>query len=369
MLTDRILNRTLLARQWLLERRPSDLASTADAIEHLVGLQAQAPLAPYVGLWSRLEGFDPNDLSTLLLERRAVRTWVMRATIHLVTAEDALRLWPLMHPAIAAAWRGTQFARDVESIDIAELLELGRTLVEARPRTRAELAPILAERFPGPPADSLVYSVSYNVPVLQPTPRGVWGTTGPASIAATETWLGRPFEEPRIEDLVFRYLAAFGPATVADMQLWSRLTGLRPVFERLRLDLVVERDERGRELFDIPDTPVVHPDTPAPVRFLPEYDNVLLSHADRSRIIPPGRQIPLAPGNGARMGTILLDGMLAGEWRIVRERGSSRATLLVEPYEPVDATMRNAIEPEGLDLLRLIAPDLEHGVHVREPIS
>ena len=134
MLTDRILNRTLLARQWLLERRPSDLASTADAIEHLVGLQAQAPLAPYVGLWSRLEGFDPNDLSTLLLERRAVRTWVMRATIHLVTAEDALRLWPLMHPAIAAAWRGTQFARDVESIDIAELLELGRTLEEPLPR-------------------------------------------------------------------------------------------------------------------------------------------------------------------------------------------------------------------------------------------
>jgi hypothetical protein len=367
VLDQRTLNRALLARQWLLERQPRG-TSTADAIEHLVGLQAQAPLSPYVGLWSRLDAFDPGDLATLLLERRAVRTWVMRATIHLLTADDVLWLWPLTHPAVSGAWRSSQFARDVEGERLDEVLELGRRLVAERPHTRAELAPLLAERFPGPPPDSLVYSVSYNVPVLQPTPRGVWGRTGPASLTSIEAWLGRSFDElASVDDLVPRYLAAFGPATVADMQAWSRLTGLGPAFQRLRDRLTTYRDERGRELFDVPDGPLPDPETPAPVRFLPEYDNALLGHADRTRIIPKGRRIPLPPGDGARLGTILLDGMLAGEWHLERERDGARATIVVEPYERVDATGRRAIEAEGLDLLGLIAPDHEPAIDVREP--
>jgi hypothetical protein len=367
VLGQRTLNRALLARQWLLERQPRG-TSTADAIEHLVGLQAQAPLSPYVGLWSRLDAFDPGDLATLLLERRAVRTWVMRATIHLLTADDVLWMWPLTHPAVAGAWRSSQFARGLDPVQLGEILELGRTLVEERPRTRAELALLLAERFPGAPPDSLVYSVSYNVPVLQPTPRGVWGSTGPASLTTIDAWLGRPFDEQApIDDLVLRYLAAFGPATVADMQAWSRLTGLRPAFERLRGGLWMYRDERGRELFDLPDAPLPDPDTPAPIRFLPEYDNALLGHADRTRIIPKGRRIPLPPGDGARLGTILLDGMLAGEWHLERERDGARATIVVEPYERVDAGTRRAIEAEGLELLGLIAPDREPAIDVREP--
>ena len=367
VLGQRTLNRALLARQWLLERQRRH-TSTADAIEHLVGLQAQAPLSPYVGLWSRLDAFDPGDLATLLLERRAVRTWVMRATIHLLTADDVLWMWPLTHPAVAGAWRSSQFARGLDPVQLGEILELGRTLVEERPRTRAELALLLGERFPGAPPDSLVYSVSYNVPVLQPTPRGVWGSTGPASLTTIDAWLGRPFDEQApIDDLVLRYLAAFGPATVADMQAWSRLTGLRPAFERLRGGLWMYRDERGRELFDLPDAPLPDPDTPAPVRFLPEYDNALLGHADRTRIIPKGRRIPLPPGDGARLGTILLDGMLAGEWHLERERDGARATIVVEPYERVDAGTRRAIEAEGLELLGLIAPDREPAIDVREP--
>jgi len=367
VLGQRTLNRALLARQWLLDRQPRG-TSTADAIEHLVGLQAQAPLSPYVGLWSRLDAFDPGDLATLLLERRAVRTWVMRATIHLLTADDVLWMWPLTHPAVAGAWRSSQFARGLDPVQLGEILELGRTLVEERPRTRAELALLLAERFPGAPPDSLVYSVSYNVPVLQPTPRGVWGSTGPASLTTIDAWLGRPFDEQApIDDLVLRYLAAFGPATVADMQAWSRLTGLRPAFERLRGRLTTYRDERGRELFDLPDAPLPDPKTPAPVRFLPEYDNALLGHADRTRIIPKGRRIPLPPGDGARLGTILLDGMLAGEWHLERERDGARATIVVEPYERVDAGTRRAIEAEGLELLGLIAPDREPAIDVREP--
>jgi winged helix DNA-binding protein len=368
MLTTRALNRALLARQWLLERRREGTTTPSHALEHLIGLQAQAPLAPYVGLWSRLEAFDPGGLAALVLERQAVRTWVMRATIHLVTADDALRLWPLMHPAVVAAWRGTHFARDVDGIDLDAVLDLGRTLVEERPRTRAELEPLLAQRFPGPPPDSLVNSVAYHLPVLQATPRGVWGATGPAALTTIETWLGRSFEEqPSIDDVVLRYLAAFGPATVGDMQLWSRLTGLRPVFERLRPRLVIERDQRGRELFDVPGGPLPDPDTPAPVRFLPEYDNVLLSHADRARIIPPGRKIPLAPGNGARMGTILLDGMLAGEWHLEHDPSAGSTTLVVEPYETVDAAMHEEIEAEGLALLGLVAADRRPAIDLREP--
>ena len=370
VLSQRALNRALLARQWLLERRPRETTTTADALKHLVGLQAQAPLAPYVGLWSRIAGFDPQDLATLLRERRAVRTGVMRATIHLLTADDVLWLRPLTHPAISGAWRSSHFARDVDGVELGEILELGRTSIEAGPLTRAELAPLLAERFPGPPPDSLVYSVSYNLPVLQPTPRGVWGRTGPASLTTIEAWLGRSFDrDAPIDDLVLRYLAAFGPATVADMQAWSRLTGLRPAFERIRPRLATHRDDRGRELFDLPDAPLPHPDTPAPVRFLPEYDNALLGHADRTRIIPKGRRIPLPPGDGARLGTILLDGMLAGEWHLERERDGARATIVVEPYEPVDIATRQAIEAEGLDLLALIAPDREPAIEVREPIG
>jgi hypothetical protein len=370
VLSGRQLNRALLERQWLLERRPRATTTPADALEHLVGVQAQAPLAPYVGLWSRLETFDPGELAVLLVERRAIRTWVMRATIHLVTADDAVRLWPLMHPAVVAAWRGTQFARDVEGVDLDRVLELARRLLDERPLTRAELAPVLARRFPGPPPDSLVYSVSYNLPVLQPTPRGVWGATGPAALTTIETWLDRPFDDrASIDDVVLRYLAAFGPATVGDMALWSRLTGLRPAFERLRPRLATYRDERGRELFDLPDAPLPDPDTSAPVRFLPEYDNVLLSHADRARIIPPGRKIPLAPGNGARLGTILLDGMLAGEWHLAgdRDRDARTASLVVEPYATVDDATRHEIEAEGLDLLGLIAPGREHDIDVQEP--
>jgi hypothetical protein len=367
VLSGRALNRAVLARQWLLERRR---APAQIAIDHLVGMQAQAPLSPYVGLWSRLDAFDPADLAGLLLERRAVRTWVMRSTIHLLTADDALGLWPLMHPVVERAYRSGHFARDVEGVDTAALLALGRALVEERPRTRAELAPMLVARFPGWPPDSLVYTVSYNLPVVQVPPRGVWGSTGPAAWTTIQAWLGRPLEpDPSIDQIVLRYLGAFGPASVADMQAWSRLSRLRPAFERLRPSLRPFRDEQGRELFDLPDAPRPGPDVPAPIRFLPEYDNVLLGHADRSRIIPAGRRIPLPPGDGAARGTILIGGMFAGEWRIARAPDRAAATLVVEPFEPVTPADADAIEVEGRGLLRFVAPDIEHEVDVREPIG
>ncbi len=331
MLTPRALNRALLARQMLLERATVDATT---AVTDLVGMQAQAPLAPYVGLWSRLVDFDPGGLAGDLVERRVVRASLMRSTIHLVTADDALAIRPLVDPVLGRGFRTSPFARDLEGVDLAELLAVGRGLIERRPSTRATLGAQLAARWPGRPPDSLVYAITYLVPCVQVPPRGVWGKTGPPAWTTMDAWLGRPPEaDPSIDELVLRYLAAFGPATVMDVQAWSGLTRLRSVVERLRPRLATFRDERDRELFDLVDAPRPGPDVAAPPRFLPEYDNVLLGHADRSRIIPPRRRIPLPPGNGATRGTVLLDGMFGGEWRI--DRDGHRATITIAPFEPI----------------------------------
>ena len=337
------------------------------AIEHLVGMQAQAPLAPYVGLWSRLDGFRPADLTDAITGRRAVRTSLMRATIHLVTAGDALTLRPLIQPVLERGFRTSPFGRRVAGVDLEPILTMGREQLDERPRSRLELAPLLLERWPNLPADSLVYAVSYLVPLVQVPPRGVWGRRGPPVWVTLEGWLGRSMDDaPSIDELVLRYLAAFGPATVMDVQAWSGLTRLRPVVERLRPRLETLRDDRGRELFDLPAAPRPDPETPAPPRFLPEYDNVLLGHADRSRVVPPDRRIPLPPGNGATMGALLLDGMLAGTWRITRRTADRTPRLTIEPFATTSAANRTALADEGAALLAFVA-DTEGEIVVRAP--
>jgi hypothetical protein len=364
MLTRRALNRALLARQLLLGRRA--LPAIA-AVEHLVGLQAQAPLAPYVALWARLTDFDPAELSDAILERRAVRMSLMRATIHLVSADDALTLRPLIQPVLERGFRGSPFGRAVAGRDMTEVMAAGRELVEAKPRTGPEIAGALSERFPAVPTDSLAYVVLYLVPLVHVPPRGLWGRTGPVTRTSVEAWLERPLaSSPSIDELVLRYLAAFGPATVQDMRAWSGLSGLAGTVDRLRPRLETFRDERGKVLFDLPDAPRPDPATPAPPRFLPEYDNVLLGHADRSRIIPSGRAIPLPPGNGAAMGTVLLDGMFAGTWRVTRERGG--AMLSIQPFEPIARSARIGVEEEGHRLLAFRG-DTGGRIVVRAPTS
>ena len=365
MLGPRALDRALLARQMLLARAPMTALA---AVDHLVGMQAQAPLAPYVGLWSRLDDFRPETLAAAIVERRAVRTSLMRATIHLVTAADALRLRPLVAPVLERGFRTSAFGRRVEGVDLTEILAAGRELIEAQPMTSPELAVRLAERWPGIDRESLVFAIGYLVPLVHVPPRGVWGETGPVARTTLESWLGQPLAtDPSIDDLVIRYLAAFGPATVMDVQVWSGLTRLRAVVERLRPRLATFRDVKGRELFDLPDAPRPDPDTPAPPRFLPEYDNVLIGHADRSRIIPAGRRIPLPPGTGATRGTVLLDGMFAGDWRIATD--GERATLEIEPFETIPPADLPAVQEEGARLLAFAASGTEGRLVVREPIG
>jgi hypothetical protein len=363
ILTARALNRATLARQLLLER---SLNTVLDAVAHLVGLQAQLPLNPYVGLWSRLERFDPEDLSDAVTARRVVRIVVMRATIHLVTADDCLVLRPLMQPVLDGELsRHREAAPALVGVDLESVLGYARSVLEAEPRTGPALRAALAERFPAHDTRALAYACRNHLALVQVPPRGLWGRRGPVTVTTAEAWLGRPLaHRPSVDDVVARYLGAFGPATVADVTSWSRLTGMREVVERLRPRLRTFRDERGRELFDLPDAARPGPDVPAPTRFLPEYDNVLLSHADRSRFFPV-EQRPLELASAPFRGAALVDGLVRAMWWIERER-TGPATLVVAG----ELAKREAasVEAEGRRLLRFAAADAAgHEVCLRRP--
>jgi Winged helix DNA-binding domain len=319
-------------------------------------MQGQAPHAPYVGLWTRLADFQPEQLSELLLARHAVRAPLMRATIHLVSARDFLSLRPAIQPVLERGFAGSPF--DVSGADTGALLKAGRAFLSERPSTRPELGAALADVWPDVDPESLAQALTYQAPLVQVTPRGVWGRSGAARWTTVEAWLGRPLSKATSrEALMLRYLAAFGPATVRDMQTWSGLTRLAEVAEGLRPRLRVFRDENGMELLDLPEAPRPDPDTPAPPRFLPEYDNLLLSHADRTRFIAGAERIPLPPGPGARSGTLLQDGTLSATWRITITRREA-AVLELTPFASLPE--RKAIAAEGERLLRFVAPDVEH---------
>ena len=358
VLPRRALNRALLERQMLLERQKLPVE---DALERLVGLQAQAPTPPYFGLWSRIEGFQPGDLAELLTSRRVVRTWLMRGTIHVVTARDCLQFSPLVRPVLDRLLYNNPARRDVADIDLAEVVAVGRSLLEEKPRTAAELRELLHERWPERDAAALASSLLFLTPLVQVPPRGIWGKGGKPAVTTIESWLGQPLApNPSKDDLVLRYLAAFGPASIQDVQSWSGLTRLGEVVERLRPRLRTFRDESGKELFDLPDAPRPDPETPVPVRFVAEFDNLILSHADRSRIVPEDHRKRIVTLNGMVPGTVLVDGFVCGTWKVAKKRGT--ATLLIQPYAPIAKKDRAEIEEEGTRLLAFAAPDATHDI-------
>jgi hypothetical protein len=360
VMTARRLNRALLARQMLLRREP---ISVENALERLVGMQAQVPLQPYFGLWSRVDGFRPEELAGLIESRRAVRAALMRSTIHLVTARDCLSLRPLMAPVLERTLRSTPFGKGTLGLDLDEVVAEGRSILEEGPRTLTELGKLLQDRWPEREAINLARAVHYLAPLVQIPPRGVWGKTMQATWTTAEHWLGSELDaEPARETLVLRYLEAFGPASAADFRTWSGLNGLSEVFERLKPGLRTFRDEEGRELLDITDGVLPDEDTLAPVRYLPEYDNVFLSHSDRSRIVSAEHRKALMTVNGVGPGTFTVDGFIAGTWTMQREEGTAR--LVVQPLVRLSQPQIAELCEEGEALLAFAEPDARRDVQV-----
>ncbi|MEZ0094320.1 winged helix DNA-binding domain-containing protein [Streptacidiphilus sp. EB129] len=347
-ITGAALNRALLARQLLLAREHRDVLET---VEHLGGMQAQVPNAPYVGLWSRLAEFDPQRVSQLLTDRELVRISAMRGTIHLLSAADALSFRPLCQVVNDRGPYGhSVYRRALAGIDPAEFRARAAALLEWAPMSNAELGAALLEVYPGYDPSTLAWAVRDGLPLVQVPPRGLWGQSRQATSTTVEHWLGRPLDPaPSADAMVLRYLAGFGPASVRDAQAWSGLTRLAEVFERLRPRLRVLADAvSGRELFDLPDAPRPAEDTPAPVRFLPEYDNVVFGLDDRSRIISAEDQIGLGKQN-RYLAAFLVDGRVRGSWKLTRGKGGPDLT--VTPFTPLSRSEQQQVDAEADALL------------------
>ncbi len=359
-ITQRALGRATLARQSLLERadRPA-----IEMIEHLLGLQAQAPFPPYFGLWSRLAGFDPAELVGLIERREVVRIAAMRSTVHLMSARDALTIRGVMQPALERMLRSSAFGKQLAAIEPAELVEAGRLLVDETPRTGNELATLLADRWPDLHPLTIQNAIRTHLALVQVPPRGLWGRSGQATLTTVETWLGSSITpEAPIDDVVLRYLGAFGPASVADVQAWSGLTRLGEVVARLRADLVTFTGPGGTTLYDLPDAPRPPEDTPAPVRLVAEFDNLTIAYADRTRVLSDDDRKRAYTNNGIIPGLVLVDGAACGTWKLTRARAS--ATAAVTLYRPIPAAARAAVTSEAHALLDFAAPGAKSDVTI-----
>ncbi len=332
-----------------------------DTVERLVGMQAQVPRDPYVGLWSRLAGFRATDLSDAIERRDAVRMPFLRATLHLVTRRDALALRPIVDGVLDRSLHTqSPFGRAIAGVDVDELTAFASGLLAEQPRTRAQLGPLLAERWPDHDGSSLAYACTYLLHLVQVTPRGLWKRSGASAFTTLEAWLGeRPGRAAAPDDMVLRYLSAFGPATPADVRTWSGLAGAAEILERLRPRLRILVDDAGRELFDVPRAPLPRDDLPAPVRFLPEYDNAVLSHSDRSRIVSPETK----PWTEVGWGLVLVDGFTAARWRAFPDGG--RTTLRVEPFRTLTKQERTEVEEEAGELAGFLTDGEGGTVEVR----
>jgi Winged helix DNA-binding domain len=360
----RALNRALLARQMLLERADR---TVPDAVRALYGLQAQAPWSPYTALWSRVAGFDPHELGAMLTDRRAVRIVIMRGTVHLLTAEDALALRPLHADYLSRTLATSSWQSGIVGLDLPAVAAAGRALVEEAPQPFGDLGRLLAERWPDRDPATLAQVVRGLVPLVQVPPRAVWGRSGQVTVTSLEHWVGRPLDSSAtLDDMVLRYLAVYGPASVMDIQAWSGLTRLREVADRLGDRVVRFRSQAGRDLLDLPDAPRPGPDVPAPVRFLPDFDNVSLSHADRTRLVDDRVRKRLMRANGQLPGTVLVDGRVEAHWSIVRSAGT--ATLRVVPFRALKPAEAADVEEEARALLAFAAAGADaHDVVVAPP--
>jgi DNA glycosylase AlkZ-like len=337
VVTRRDLNRTLLRRQHLLERTTMP---ALDMVEHLIGLQAQDNLPPYLSLAARLTDFDPAELSGAIERREAVRFLTMRGTIHVLTPDDALALRPWVQVGLDQQSGSNQMSRPARDVPADDLVAAVRRVLADGPLPVKELGERLTEDFPDAPAAALAHKARERAPMVQLPPRGLWRRPGGVVYQTVETWLGRETLEVDVRALVRRYLRAFGPATASDMTTWSRVTRLGPVFASMADELVRVECEDGRTRYDVPDAPYASGDEPAPVRLLGTYDNVWLSHADREHIVPSDVKPRWMGSNGGVGSTVFVDGFMAGLWRHTEGR------IAVEPFRRLTRAERADLDAE-----------------------
>ena len=357
-LTLRQLNRATLARQMLLTRAA---IPPLKVIEQLVGMQAQQPRPPFIGLWTRVENFQRDDLCKLLHQRKVVRVTAMRGTLHLISVQDYLSLRPTIQPGLTRGMHAILRERAVD-LDLEALHQSATAFFGTASAPFDALRKYYKAHDPNSDERAMAYAIRMHLPLVQvPTEDARWAFPASADFAMAEAWIGKKIEsgEAPAHVLVRRYLAAFGPATPADAQAWSGLQGLREVFEDLRNDneLIAFKDERKRELFDLPAASRPDADTPAPVRFVPDFDNLVLAHADRTRVIDDAHRPLVVTKNLLVRATFLVDGFVAGIWKT--ERKKKTATLILEPFAPLNKKILAALEQEGDALLRFVEPDAQ----------
>ena len=345
--TDRTLNRTLLARQHLLARAATD---PLPMVRHLVGLQAQAPLPPYLSLHARLTDFDPMAFSDAIADRRIVRLLLMRGTVHAVDPSDAATLRPLVQPALDKMTRTSAASRAAVGVPRDRLVAAARELLDGGGLPVTELGRLLAQRFPGVPAGALVNTLRETTPLVQLPPRGLWNRSGGVVYHLLDGWAG-PLPRPEPATAVLRrYLRAFGPASAADVTAWSRMTGVATILDQLGDELVRYRTDTGRAVVDLAELPLTDPDTPAPVRLLGQYDNLWLSHAARDRVTTPEARRRWMGSNGGVASTVFVDGYLHGLWR-----RSPTGCVEVELFGPLGRAQRRELDAEVSAVERLLA--------------
>lgn len=344
-LTLRQLNRTLLARQMLLARQ--DMSPVA-ATEHLIALQSQIPNPPYIGLWTRLRSFERSQLTALLESREIVRAPWIRSTLHLVSAADHQRFQSVIQPALLRGFRSFFGARGAD-LDIERLVGIAKPFLESNQPSIGALRTHLQAQEPTLNKEAMAYAVRSYLPLVQIPPSGTWGAGTRATYTTADNWLG-PAVSSDLPSLFRRYLAAYGPADIMDFQTWTGMTRLKSQLAPALADLVVYQSESGRDMYDLPESTIAAPDSIAPLRFIPEYDNVLIAHRDRSRILPDEHRKKVFLSAGRVIGTVLIDGFVGATWKVKKDKHS--LTLNVKLFEAKPNDCLQEIQEEGNRLLR-----------------
>ena len=363
VLSRRRLGRATLARQSLLDASNADVVA---ALEATGGLQAQEPASPYIALWARLAAFEPGTLDRALAERRLVKGTLMRRTVHIVSAADYRALWSATQGPLERARRTDR--RDVpDPSEVRDLRRFGADFA-SQPRSLPELRDAIGERD-GRSADERVWWLRRVHPLVHVPDDAPWSFGRRPLLVDADAWLG-PGEWPdpigAMELLVRRYLAAFGPATIADIARWAGMTvaAVRPGVEAVddAGDLRTYRDEAGRVLADLAGAALPDEDVPAPPRLLPMWDSMVLAHDDRTRIISDEDRARIIARNGDTLASLFVDGVVAGRWWAVVDGARTRIEL--EPFRRLATPDRIVLDELADRLARFVEP-LEPSVYAR----